>query len=162
MYIKGDFGSKVCGSFLLYIFRICHAVLSVNWSLVVTCWERANLLATLYVMFSCVFVTFPCGVLGTWMYRFLIFVFFLTLFMLWSVKKAAARANIVWPTLQVFSSENSQHGPTEFEHVSIQKKSRTILSLKIKLDRSRWYTIAHTRFFTFNLDPNFTLTLGSR
>ena len=30
----------------------------------VTCWERANLLALLYVMFSCVFVTFLCGVLG--------------------------------------------------------------------------------------------------
>ena len=27
-------------------------------------WERANLLALLYVMFSCVFVTLPCGVLG--------------------------------------------------------------------------------------------------
>ena len=30
----------------------------------VTCWERANLLALLYVMFSCVFVTFLYGVLG--------------------------------------------------------------------------------------------------
>ena len=30
----------------------------------VTCWKRANLLALLYVMFSCVFITFPCGVLG--------------------------------------------------------------------------------------------------
>ena len=54
MYIKGDFGSKACGSFLLLIFRICHAVLSVNCSLVTP--------ALLYVMFSCVFVTFPCGV----------------------------------------------------------------------------------------------------
>ena len=26
--------------------------------------ERANILALLYVMFSCVFVTFICGVLG--------------------------------------------------------------------------------------------------
>ena len=33
-------------------------------SLVVTCWERADILALLYVMFSCVFVTFPYGVLG--------------------------------------------------------------------------------------------------
>ena len=33
-------------------------------SLVVTCWERANLLALLCVIFTCVFVTFPCGVLG--------------------------------------------------------------------------------------------------
>ena len=46
------------------MFRVCHAVMSVYCSLVVTCWERANLLAFLYVMFSCVFVTFPCGVLG--------------------------------------------------------------------------------------------------
>ena len=46
------------------MFRVCHAVMSVPCSLVVTCWERANLLALLYVMFSCVFVTFPCGVLG--------------------------------------------------------------------------------------------------
>ena len=30
----------------------------------VTCWERANLLALLFVMFYCVFVTFLCGVLG--------------------------------------------------------------------------------------------------
>ena len=35
-------------------------------SLVVTCWERADVLALpyMYVMFSCVFVTFPYGVLG--------------------------------------------------------------------------------------------------
>ena len=29
-----------------------------------SCWEMADLLALLYVMFYCVFVTFPCGVLG--------------------------------------------------------------------------------------------------
>ena len=46
------------------MFRVCHAFLSVLCSLVVTCWERANLLALLYVMFSCIFVTFPCGALG--------------------------------------------------------------------------------------------------
>ena len=38
--------------------------MSVSCSLVVTCWERADLLAFLYVMFSCVFVTFSLGVLG--------------------------------------------------------------------------------------------------
>ena len=32
-------------------------------SLVVTCWERAGLLALFYVMLSCVFVTFLGGVL---------------------------------------------------------------------------------------------------
>ena len=30
----------------------------------ITSWEMADLLALLYVMFYCVFVTFPCGVLG--------------------------------------------------------------------------------------------------
>ena len=37
--------------------------LSVQCSLAVTCWERAGLLALLCLIF-CVFVTFPCGVLG--------------------------------------------------------------------------------------------------
>ena len=51
--------------FLLFMFSVCHGVLSVYCSLVVTCWERAGLSALLYVMFFfCVFVTFPCGVLG--------------------------------------------------------------------------------------------------
>ena len=43
---------------------LCNAVLSVPCSLVITCWDRADLLALLCVMFSCVFVTFPYGVLG--------------------------------------------------------------------------------------------------
>ena len=46
------------------MFRACHAFLFVHRYLVITCCERANLLALLFVMFSCVFVTFPCGVLG--------------------------------------------------------------------------------------------------
>ena len=41
---------------------VCHAVLSVHCSLVGCCWEKAILLALLYVMFSC--VTFPSDVLG--------------------------------------------------------------------------------------------------
>ena len=57
-----------CGSFLLFMLRVCHAVLSVHCSLVVTCCERANLLAILCVMFSCVFVTFPCVVQGLMRY----------------------------------------------------------------------------------------------
>ena len=45
-------------------FCVCYAVLSVPCGLVVTCWERADLLALLCVMFSCVlFFIFP-GVLG--------------------------------------------------------------------------------------------------
>ena len=46
------------------MFRVCQAVISVHCSLIVICLERAILLALLNVMFSCVFVTFPSGVLG--------------------------------------------------------------------------------------------------
>ena len=53
-----------CGAHLLFMFRVCHAFLSVLCSLVVTCWESACLLSLLCVMFSCVFITFPCRVLG--------------------------------------------------------------------------------------------------
>ena len=38
--------------------------MSVACSLVATCWERADILALLYVMVSCVFVTFSYGVPG--------------------------------------------------------------------------------------------------
>ena len=41
------------------MFRVCLVFLSVQCSLVVTCWERADLL---HVICYCVFVTFPCGV----------------------------------------------------------------------------------------------------
>ena len=34
---------------------LCHTVVSVSFSLVVTCWERVDLLTLIYVMFSCVF-----------------------------------------------------------------------------------------------------------
>ena len=42
-----------CESFLLAILHIgvCFAVLSVPCSLVVTCWERAELLAVVFVVF---------------------------------------------------------------------------------------------------------------
>ena len=55
-----------CGTILLFVVCVClgHTVLSVSCSLVVTCWEIADLLALLYVMFSCVFDTFRYGVLG--------------------------------------------------------------------------------------------------
>ena len=38
---------------------LCHSVLSVPCSRVVTCWERAGLLAFLCVKFSCDFCHFP-------------------------------------------------------------------------------------------------------
>ena len=44
------------------VIRLCYAVLSVPCNLVITCWEKADLLALLCVVFSCVFVTFPYGV----------------------------------------------------------------------------------------------------
>ena len=46
------------------MFDVFHSVLTVHCSLVLTCWERAGPLALLWAVFSCVFVTFPCGVLG--------------------------------------------------------------------------------------------------
>ena len=42
------------------MFRVCHAFLSVRCG----CWDGTDLLALLCVVFSCVFVAFPCGVLG--------------------------------------------------------------------------------------------------
>ena len=46
-----------------FVFDCLIVFLSVLCSLVDTCWEMADLLALLYVMFSCVFVTFPYGIL---------------------------------------------------------------------------------------------------
>ena len=65
-----------CGSFLLLMFRVCHAILSsIYSSLVVTCLERADLLALLYVVTYCV-LSLPDGVkCCTWV----IFSSFLTL-----------------------------------------------------------------------------------
>ena len=40
-----------------------RAFVSVHCCLVVTCWERADLLALLSDVY-CTFVTFPCGILG--------------------------------------------------------------------------------------------------
>ena len=53
--------------FLLFVFRVClcQTVLSVLCCIVVTCWERVDLLALWYVMFSCVFDTFPIWCLGS-------------------------------------------------------------------------------------------------
>ena len=50
--------------FVLLCLCLCHTVLSVSCSIGVACWERADLLALLYVMFSLCFVIFPYGVLG--------------------------------------------------------------------------------------------------
>ena len=51
-----------CGPFLLLMFRVCHAILSsIFCSLVVTCLERADLLALLYLVIYCV-LSLPDGV----------------------------------------------------------------------------------------------------
>ena len=42
----------------------CHAFASVHCCLVITCWERADLLALVCDFCVFVFVTFPCGILG--------------------------------------------------------------------------------------------------
>ena len=69
-----------CGSFLLLMFRVCHAILSsIYCSLVVTCLKMADLLALLYVVIYCV-LSLPDEV--SWVklvYRLLIFASFLTL-----------------------------------------------------------------------------------
>ena len=45
--------------------RVLHAFASVHCCCVVTCLERGDLLALVnFGMFNCVFVTFPCGILG--------------------------------------------------------------------------------------------------
>ena len=50
-----------CGSFVLFMSCVYHAFTSVHCCLVVTCWERADLL---FVEFNCIFVPFPGGILG--------------------------------------------------------------------------------------------------
>ena len=56
-----DLFCYLCFVFVMLVFVM---FLSVHCSLIAACWEKDNLMALLYVMFSCVFVTFPCGVLG--------------------------------------------------------------------------------------------------
>ena len=47
--------------FCVFVFAFCDVCL---FSLVDNCWDRDDFLALLYVMFSCAYVTFQCGVLG--------------------------------------------------------------------------------------------------
>ena len=53
--------------------------MSVTCSFEVTCWERADFLTLLYVMFSCVFVTFPYICMMSCVRRGTLFVCFLAL-----------------------------------------------------------------------------------
>ena len=50
---------------MLLMFCVCDAFASVLCCLVVTCWERSDLLALVCDVYrNCDFVTFPCGILG--------------------------------------------------------------------------------------------------
>ena len=65
--IKANFTDRSKAVFLLFcmlsrLFKCC---------LVVTCWERADLLALGDVY--CIFVTFPCGILGQVWYSIVLF-----------------------------------------------------------------------------------------
>ena len=58
---------------------VTHTFASVRRCIVVTCWERSDLLALVGDVY-CIFVTFPCGILGQVWY--LITVSFPDLFLL--------------------------------------------------------------------------------
>ena len=48
---------------MFFVSCVSHAWVSVHCCLVVTCWERDDLLAVVCDVY-CIFVTFPCGFLG--------------------------------------------------------------------------------------------------
>ena len=48
---------------MFFVPSVSHAFPSVHCCLVVTCWERADLLALIGDVY-CIFVTFPSGILG--------------------------------------------------------------------------------------------------
>ena len=65
---------------MFFVSCVSHAFVSVHCCLVVTCWERADLMALVGDVY-CIFVTFPCVILGQVWYlivSFLIFASFLT------------------------------------------------------------------------------------
>ena len=48
---------------MLFVSGVSHALVSIHCCLVVTCWERADLLDFVGNVY-CIFVTLPCGILG--------------------------------------------------------------------------------------------------
>ena len=48
---------------MIFVLCVSNAFASVHCCLVVTCWERADLMALVGDVY-CIFVTFPCGILG--------------------------------------------------------------------------------------------------
>ena len=55
-----------------FVSCVSHAFSSVHCCLVVNCWDRADLLALVCDVY-CVFVTFPCGILGQVWYLIALF-----------------------------------------------------------------------------------------
>ena len=90
---------------LLWIFYVfvrscvCYVLCaSVYMCFVVTCWERADLLALVCGVF-CEFVTFPLVSLvrcGTWLYRFLIFATLLTFWAQTFLSQNLMSMSILW------------------------------------------------------------------
>ena len=57
---------------MFFVSCVSHAFASVNCCLVVTSWERADLLALVGDVY-CIFVTFLCGILGQVWYLIVLF-----------------------------------------------------------------------------------------
>ena len=90
------------------MFCVCHAFLSVQCSLVVTCWDRANFLALLCVELCFVLSLSHVVALvrsGTWLYRFLAFDALLT-FMCNHVWRHSAKNLLCFKTVYNKSKTN--------------------------------------------------------
>ena len=64
---------------------------SVHCCLMVTCWERADLLAFVGDVY-CIFVTFPCGILGQVWYLIVSFPDLCSLILLWYIMVCSIRS----------------------------------------------------------------------
>ena len=65
----------------MFLSCVSHAFASAHCCLVATCWESADLLAHVGDVY-CIFVTFPCGILGQVWY-FIVSLAELAVFLLW-------------------------------------------------------------------------------
>ena len=66
-----------CGSFVVFTSRVCHATASVHCYLVVTCWERADVLSLVCDVILPLSHVVSWVRYRTWLYWFLIFTTFL-------------------------------------------------------------------------------------
>ena len=72
--VGGTLNTNTKKLWIICVFVSCvsHALASVHCCLVVTYWERADLLALVCDVY-CIFVTFPCGILGQVWYLIVLF-----------------------------------------------------------------------------------------